>query len=272
MASSEKKAICAIFFVLVSFLVLRGLEKVSTETVLAVGASSILQLFLYIYLESRSHTHRKLLRNAEECGLENVLLDEGDQEDGSTLPDIVRSARSSALVSGLSLKQFHRDTGIVHSLENQLTNERDDDFSLKLLLLHPKCDHSEAHNLFRRNDLMSEIEKTIKSLKHSLEGLPENKRARLEVKLTCYLPRFRAILVDSDRCYISMYTFGSSAAENPQFYIRARSGNRKSWYQTISESVRGLYDSDHSIFLIKDGTWNEKWRTQLVNKTTVQDP
>jgi len=206
---------------------------------------------------------RRLLQNAEECGLVNIWANANRLE--RSLYEILDKANSSVLICGLTLHEFQKEKGFVADMV-ALLNRKPREFRLRLLFLNPYCHYAVAHGSFRRllgdRDLVEEIEETIESLKSAFGFLKPERKKCLEVKLTNYLPRYRAIIIDDKKCYLAMYMYNSKVKDNPHFLFSNEEGG--AGFDTIWKSVSDLYERNDNVLLVADGKWRARWEDKCV--------
>jgi len=168
------------------------------------------------------------------------------------LHEIMLKAKHSLIISGHTLDKFARNTEV----KNALVKLFERGVHVTLILLNPHCSYAKAHEPFHKLESHGSAQEQIKSTIEFLHAIFKAYQPRtLEVLLTNYMPRFRTILIDEKLCYINLYMYGKDVNETPQFKLLKNS----LWFQTISDSIHQMINSNDVIYLIKDGRFNEDW-------------
>lgn len=82
-------------------------------------------------------------------------------------------------------------------------------------MMHPASDHVIAHQPFRDDSRIAQIETAEQRLKALFEELTPDERKRLHVRASYYLPRFAARVFDEETMLVKFYLYKSRAQGNP---------------------------------------------------------
>lgn len=165
----------------------------------------------------------------------------------NSFKDRMKSVEANLLIVGLTLESIL--IGYKPTLENLLNSNR----KVKLLLLDPTSKHAEGHQPYSdRNIVLSIIETLDGRLKDLFNNLSIEARHNLEVKVTKYLPRFSAEIIDELELYINFHLYKSKANNNPVMYIKKIDAPDE--FYSFYSSINKLYNDTENC-IVKNGEW-----------------
>ena len=160
-----------------------------------------------------------------------------------------QNAKKSIFLYGLSFE------GTLNSHKDDLVQAIQRGVEVKILMLHYKSKHVEAHQEFSDRTLKPKLEENVVLRLHDLfyESLTEDDRARLTIRATNYLPRFSANILDDKDLYINFYLYKSSASDNPVILINDRENPAE--FKKTKKTLDALFDDPDNVHITQNGTW-----------------
>lgn len=190
-----------------------------------------------------------------------------------SLVDLMEKPDRSIIVWGHTLKKFAISSDVKTSLGRLLARGVD----VTLILTNPFSKSEEAHQVFPHGggdaQSITEIHNTIQFIKTASEFFTrwegdESERkfpTTFSVILSNYLPRYRLIVVDDEILYLNIYTYGEDVNDTPLICLSKYDAEGKQrGFDTIVNSLNKLLTSRDIQYLVKNGAWNENWRSSEV--------
>lgn len=184
------------------------------------------------------------------------------QKPAQPLAEIISSASSKLLIMGHTLDRLSNDRNVKSSLIDRITRG----VHVTILILNPNSKYAEAHEPFHLMESTrpanQQAEDTLDFLGSLFNNiLDETQKQQLDVFLTNWMPRFRAILVDDRSCYLTLYTYGQDVTPSSDLIFSVDDQSTHShWFHRVSESMDRLLSSPDSFPFIRDGYLYSYWR------------
>ena len=155
------------------------------------------------------------------------------------LDEILLQAKDRLIVSGHTLNRFSHDRAVGEALEKLLTRG----VRVSLLMLNPKSKYARAHaphHEFESSDsAKGQYLRALKSLERffGTSAVAQPLKSNLEVLLSNYMPRFRAIIVDDASVYLYNYMFAQDVSDYPDVVLSANKAKAPEIADDSSDSL-----------------------------------
>lgn len=183
-----------------------------------------------------------------------------------TLDQLLLRANDQVIISANTIDRFSTDDRVRKALLSSLLKG----VRVTLIMLNPKSASALAHAPFYQLESSGTAEahyKTALRFAGALfELLDADSKARVEVLLSNYMPRFRAIVVDQKEVYIYLYMYGEDVSDFPDFVFDRnysasprREGTRHPVAARVIKSMNDLIKAPEIIPYIRDNTRYDYW-------------
>lgn len=183
-----------------------------------------------------------------------------------SLDEILFQSKKRLIISGHTLNRFSDDDKIRNTVESLLRKG----VQVTFIALNPKSKHAEAHTPYHELESSGtskdQYKKVLDFMSELFEKLDPESRTRLEVLLSNYMPRFRAITVDEKHVYFYLYMYGDDVNDYPDFIlekdVQTSSGDEgvmDSGFKRITSSISNLIFAPEIIPYIRHGRLNKHW-------------
>lgn len=175
------------------------------------------------------------------------------------LHEILARAKSRIVISGNTMDKFVHDPKVKSVLYDLLSRG----IKLTLVQLRANCRYAEAHQPYHElESVMSAQQQHQSSLEFFRQlflDVEPTLKENIEVLLTSYMPRFRALIVD-ESVYLYFYMYGADVSNTPDLVI----DESNSYYfdelkSKIVSSIRNLINAPEVIPYIRSGQLFEYW-------------
>jgi|GEM_PF-3180534 len=184
-----------------------------------------------------------------------------------SLHEILQQAKERLIISGHTLNRFSDDAKTRYTLESLLHKG----VRVTLITLNPKSKYAQAHAPYHELESESPAEdqhkKSLEFLGKLFELLDDESKARFEVLLSNYMPRFRTILVDDERVYLYLYMYGEDVTDYPDFVfekteqtLATQDETKNSVFTRILASTDKLIKAPEIIPYIRYGKRYKYWK------------
>jgi SAM-dependent methyltransferase/3',5'-cyclic AMP phosphodiesterase CpdA len=178
-------------------------------------------------------------------------------------------AKEHVIISGHTLDKFSAED--VHAILLQLLNRG---VRVTLVLLNPKCAYAAAHAPFHHMETTGhgDSQQQIENFLQSVQGLCHLAAGRnLEVFVSSYMPRFRTVLIDDERCRVSLYMYGTDVLRAPEMVFgKGDAGPSRLWFQTIRHSIQTLLASSDVIRIVQGAEFDPHWESVSVREPLLR--
>jgi SAM-dependent methyltransferase len=187
------------------------------------------------------------------------------------LAEILSQATERVIISGHTLNRFSHDDQVRGALVSLLRNN----VRVTLMTLNPESKYARAHAPY--HELESERpageqhREALEFLAQLFKSLDDASKARFEVLLSNYMPRFRTILVDDDRVYLYLYMYGEDVSDYPDLMLEkggptsaAYGGSKDSLFTKVVASTNNLKNAPEIIPYIRYGVLYKYWERSML--------
>lgn len=180
-----------------------------------------------------------------------------------SLDEILLQAKKRLIISGHTLNRFSQGEKVQEALNKLLRSG----VRVTLIMLNPKSKYAQAHAPFYESESSGSSEEhykeTLKRLKLLFESLDEASKARLEVLLGNFMPRFRTIIVDGKTVYANLYMYEDDVNDYADFVLhRDDSPNpvdEDGLFARITSSTLKLVNAPEIVPYIRYGRLHTYW-------------
>lgn len=184
----------------------------------------------------------------------------------ASLDEILFQTKKRLIISGHTLNRFSDDDKIRNTIESLLRKG----VQVTIVALNPKSEYADAHTPYHELEssgrAKDQYKKALDFMSELFEKLDKESRARLEVLLSNYMPRFRTIIVDDKQVYLYLYMYGEDVNDYPDFIfekdvldLSEGEGVMDSEFERITASIVKLIFAPEIIPYIRYGRLNKHW-------------
>jgi SAM-dependent methyltransferase len=177
----------------------------------------------------------------------------------SGLDEVLLQARKHIIISANTFNRFSDgDKGgkVSEALKSSLAKG----VGATIIMLNPESASAQAHAPYYPLESSATAEvhynKALDFLGDLFKSLDDGSKARLEVLLSNYMPRFRTIVIDGKRVYLYAYLYNQNVNEYPDFVLE----KKDPMFKRVIESTHSLRNAPEIIPYIRDSRVYEYWK------------